>query len=202
MASERHVFSSEGPQPGTVEVAHLGRAGLAVVTMHGEHDLSTIPLLQPAFEQAIAHSNVLVDLSDCAFIDCTVIALLMRAANAVQARGEQLALVIPPEQRHVSRAAAMTGLSEFFGVYSSRDTALARLRLANDRARWLKPSPAMAVDEHPSPEPEPAADDALADVLEAMRDAARERREATPDAASIDDPSGASVAQQERLAAT
>src|SRR3954463_16134322 len=179
MESDQHISPCEGPQRGTVEVAHL-EPGLAVVTMHGEHDLSTIPLLQPAFEQATAHSNVLVDLSDCAFIDSTVIALLVRAPRAVQERGEQLALVIPPEQRHVSRAAAMTGLTEFFGVYSSRDTALARLRLANDRARWLKPSPAMAVDEHHPPDPEPAADDALADVLEAMRDAARERREATP----------------------
>jgi len=121
------------PQPGTVEVAHP-EPGLAVVTIRGEHDLSTIPVLRPAFEQATAHSNVLVDLSNCAFIDSTVIALLVRAANAVQARGEQLALVIPPEQPHVARIAAMTGLTEFFGIHSSRETALARLRLASDSA--------------------------------------------------------------------
>jgi anti-anti-sigma factor len=99
--------------------------------MRGEHDLSSLPVLRPAFEQATAHSNVVVDLSDCAFIDSTVIALLFRAAKVVQVRGEQLALVIPPEQRQVARVAAMTGLSDFFAVHSSRETALAGLRHAS-----------------------------------------------------------------------
>src|ERR1700750_1209830 len=112
----RRDSPGQWPQPGTVEVIHP-EPGLALVTMCGEHDLSTIPILQPALDQA-AHSDVLVDLSDCEFIDSSVIALLVRAANAVQAHGEQLALVIPPEQPHVTRIAAMTGLTEFFGVYS------------------------------------------------------------------------------------
>ena len=45
-------------QPGTVEVEHHA-PGLAVVSMRGEHDLSTSPELRRALEQAAAHSTVL-----------------------------------------------------------------------------------------------------------------------------------------------
>src|SRR3954451_6488552 len=117
MASHLHaqyVSPGERPQSGTVEVAHP-EPGLAVVTMRGEHDLSTMHWLRPAFQQATAHSNVLVDLSGCEFIDSTVIGLIIKAANTVQERGEQLALVIPPAPSVVARAAALTGLTEFFG---------------------------------------------------------------------------------------
>jgi hypothetical protein len=59
------------PLPGTVQVEHHV-PGLALVSVHGEHDLSTTPELTQALEQAAAHSNVLVDLSDCSFMDSTV----------------------------------------------------------------------------------------------------------------------------------
>jgi len=129
----QHASPGDRPQPGTVEVGHH-EPGLAVVSMHGEHDLSTVPKLRPTFEQATAHSNVLVDLSDCAFIDSTVIGLLIRAAMTVQARDEQFVLVIPPEQAQVARVAETAGLTEIFPIHLSRDVALANLKLANDSA--------------------------------------------------------------------
>jgi hypothetical protein len=50
-----------------------------------------------------------------------------------------------------------------------------------ERARWLQPSAALPVDggEQPDPEPSESArtDDALHDVLRAMRDAVADRRE-------------------------
>ena len=110
--------------PATVVVEHHA-PGLALVSVHGEHDLGTTPELTEALEQAAMHSNVLVDLSDCSFIDSSVIQALVKTALALEARGEQLALVIPPGQRMVARVAQMTRLSEIFPIYASRGAGLA-----------------------------------------------------------------------------
>jgi len=115
------------PLPGTVEVEHPA-PGLALVSVIGEHDLSTTPELTRALDEAAAHSNVLVDLSDCSFIDSSVIQALVKTALALEARGEQLALVIPPGQRMVARVAQMTRLSEIFPTYASRGAGLASLQ--------------------------------------------------------------------------
>jgi anti-anti-sigma factor len=113
-----------GQEPGTVEVGHHA-PGIAVVTMYGEHDISTEPLLARALEEAAAHSSVVVDLSGCSFIDSTVIAALIRGASATHARGDRFALVIPPEQRQVARIAQMVRLGELLSLHDSRDAALA-----------------------------------------------------------------------------
>jgi anti-anti-sigma factor len=115
------------PLPGTVEVAHHA-PGLALVSVTGEHDLSTTPELTQALEQAAAHSNVLVDLSDCSFMDSSVIQALVKTARALEARGEQLALVIPPGPGVVARVAHETHLAEVFPIYPSRGAGLASLQ--------------------------------------------------------------------------
>ena len=124
--NEEHLPQSGPPQTGTVEIGHHA-SGIAVVTVLGEHDVSTEPQLAQALVDASAHSDVIVDLSGCTFIDSTVIAALIKGASAVHARSERFALVIPPEQRHVARIARMIRLSEFLAVHDSRDAALASL---------------------------------------------------------------------------
>lgn len=111
---------------GTVDVGHHA-PHLAVVTVQGEHDLSTQPELTQALEDAAAHSNVLVDLSHCSFMDSTVVTSLSRAAKTLQARGEQLALVIPPEQTHLTRLAAITRLADTIPLHHSREAGLTSL---------------------------------------------------------------------------
>jgi anti-sigma B factor antagonist len=111
---------------GTVEIAHHA-PGLAVVSMHGEHDLGTAHTLTQALEQAAAHSNVVVDLSECTFMDSTVISTLINTARRVQGQGEQLVVVIPQEQSLVARLARMTQLAEMFPIHRTRDAALASI---------------------------------------------------------------------------
>jgi anti-anti-sigma factor len=107
---------------------HHEASGVAVVTLRGEHDLSTEATLTNALDKAAAHSNVLVDLSDCAFIDSTVIAALLRAARIVTERGERFALLIPAAQRQITRVAEMTHLGELVSIHGSRAAALASLQ--------------------------------------------------------------------------
>jgi anti-anti-sigma factor len=114
------------PRPGTVTLGHHA-PGLAVVNMRGEHDITTHRALLEALEEAAAQSNVLVDLSECTFIDSTVIAALIATAQALQARQEQLVLVIPPEQRQPTRVAALTNLGEILPCHTTLRAALAGL---------------------------------------------------------------------------
>jgi anti-sigma B factor antagonist len=118
--------SSERLRRGRVAVGHHAR-GIAVVTMRGEHDLSTQPEVADALAQAAAHSNVVVDLSECSFIDSTVIQELVKTSHAVSAKGEQVILVIPRKQAAVARIADVTGLAQIFELHPTTDAALASL---------------------------------------------------------------------------
>jgi anti-anti-sigma factor len=109
--------------PGTVEFRQE-TPGLAFIDVGGEHDLSTVPALAEALDQAAAHAGALVDLSECTFIDSSVIAVLLRAAQAAQERRRAFVLVIPPEQARVARVADLTGLVELIDVRASREAAL------------------------------------------------------------------------------
>jgi anti-anti-sigma factor len=113
-------------ESGTAVVRHEA-PGLAVVQLHGEHDLGTEPALMQALGEAAAHSNVLVDLSECDFIDSTVIAALLRVARTVMERGERFVLYIPAAQRQITRIAEMTHLGELLPLHTSRTAALASL---------------------------------------------------------------------------
>jgi anti-anti-sigma factor len=102
--------------------------GVAVVQLRGEHDLATEQALMQALDEAAAHSNVLVDMSECDFIDSTVIAALLRVARTVSERGERFALYIPAAQRQITRIAEMTHLAELLPIHASRSVALASLQ--------------------------------------------------------------------------
>lgn len=149
--SDLRMAPGDAPLPGTVEIGHHA-PGLAVVSMRGEHDISTAPELAHALEQAAAHSDVLIDLSECDFIDSTAIGLLIRTAKEMQARDEQFVVVIPSESSNVARVAHMIRLSELMPVKTSREEALASLERAHppaspgsghvnsdDRSHWLSP---------------------------------------------------------------
>jgi anti-anti-sigma factor len=128
--SDLRTTPGHTPLPGTVEIDHHA-PGLAVVRMRGEHDVSTAPELARALEQAAAHSDVLVDLSECDFIDSSVIGLLIRTSKEAQAREEQLVVVIPSEPSNVARVAHLVRLSELMPVKTSREHALASLQRAH-----------------------------------------------------------------------
>jgi anti-anti-sigma factor len=133
VSDQQHPSSQpEGAgEPGTAEVSHEA-PGVAVVSLLGEHDLSTEPALTRALETAALHSNVLVDLSECEFIDSTVIAALLRFARVVTERGERFALLIPAAQRQITRIAEMTHLGDVLAIHPTREAALASLREAAD----------------------------------------------------------------------
>jgi anti-anti-sigma factor len=120
------------PAPFEATAAQLDD-GVRVVAVRGELDLGTASDLEGPLEEAIAsgEASVLIDLSDCEFIDSTGIALIVRAWQRLDrsADGEGNGrVVICSDNEQVRRVLEITGLELSIPIHSSRDEALAALR--------------------------------------------------------------------------
>jgi anti-anti-sigma factor len=87
----------------------------AVVSLHGEHDLATSGALRDALRPLFG--DVLVDLSDCSFIDSTVIGSLISSAQELEREGHNLSLVVPPENTNVARTLEIVRIGELIRVF-------------------------------------------------------------------------------------
>ena len=110
--SDREIDELEGvlvrPAEIVVELRSAAYGYAAVVALHGEHDLATSSEL--ALVLSSVSGSVLVDLSACLFIDCTVIRVLLDETRSRARDGHRLALVVPPTNGPVRRVAEIIGL--------------------------------------------------------------------------------------------
>jgi anti-sigma B factor antagonist len=111
--------------PFEVEQAGLGDA--PGVLVRGEIDINTSPALGEALERAIldAVGAFIVDLSDVEFIDSTGIHTLLRARDLLGREDRALAVVCP--YGPVRRVFELSGSSELFALFASREEAEAAL---------------------------------------------------------------------------
>jgi anti-anti-sigma factor len=107
--------------------------------MRGEHDLSTRPEVARALALAAAHSSVIVDLSECTFIDSTIIQELLKSSQTVSAKGDRFGLVVPPGHRQVGRIAALTRLGQVLSLYESRQAAVTSVGQASPEQEPQEP---------------------------------------------------------------
>jgi anti-anti-sigma factor len=112
--SRRGTVAFERPAPGA-----------AVVALRGEHDLTTKSDLAEALARAGDGADVLVDVSDCEFLDSTIIGVLVAAFHAQTAAGRRLELAIPESAAQARRVAAIAGLASFLVVHDSREAGIA-----------------------------------------------------------------------------
>lgn len=96
------------------------------MAVRGELDLSTAPELERPLNETLDRDegSLLVDLSECEFIDSTGIALLVRAWQRLEAGGNGRALVICSPNDQVLRVLEITGLELSIPVRRTRDEAL------------------------------------------------------------------------------
>jgi anti-sigma B factor antagonist len=113
-----------------VDVEHPA-ADLTIVNVRGEHDLGNRQTLADALAAAGDACDVLVDLSECTFIDSTVLGVLLAASQEREAAGARLGLVIPPGTHIVYRITDVAGVAAFLPIYASRDEGFAGLRAAS-----------------------------------------------------------------------
>ena len=108
----------------TVDIDARGSA--VVVSVGGELDLATVPVLRERLgsvdEVSQVPSPLVVDLSALTFIGSAGLALLVELNNQCVERGVLLALVATGSV--VPRAIQVTALDQVFSVHSSVDNAL------------------------------------------------------------------------------
>jgi anti-sigma B factor antagonist len=99
-------------------------AGLLTVRVVGELDQSTAPDLREALEPSL-HSPagaILVDLTDCDFIDSTGLSLLVETKRRLEEQQERFGICCPDDD--VRRLLELTGIDQALGLYGSRDEAV------------------------------------------------------------------------------
>jgi anti-sigma B factor antagonist len=103
------------------EVLDFTLGAVAGVTVRGEVELATAPILADALDEAIRRSSgpFAIDLTTVDFLDSCGIQCLVRARALLGRDDRVLALVCPPG--NVRRVLELAGIVELFGVYASRD---------------------------------------------------------------------------------
>jgi len=103
--------------------------GVRTISVRGELDLSTAPDLETPLEQALESEkgSVLIDLSQCEFIDSTGIALIVRAWQRLDGGEDGRNLVLCSQNDQVRRVLEITGLELSIPVHQTRDEAISAL---------------------------------------------------------------------------
>ncbi len=106
--------------------------GIRALTVRGELDMNTAPELERKLNEALSDpdTSIMLDLSECEFIDSTGIALIVRAwqqldGNGNEGRGR---LVLCSQNHQVRRLLKITGVESSISMHEQRDAALAELR--------------------------------------------------------------------------
>ncbi len=101
--------------------------GLHTVTVAGELDQSTAPELRRALAGVLGGQagGVLVDLSDCAFIDSTGLSLLVETKRHLTEESRRFGVCCPDAD--VRRLLELTGIDQAVGLFDTRDEAVSAL---------------------------------------------------------------------------
>lgn len=99
-------------------------AGLAVLSISGEHDLSTAPELRRRLEDVLSEgTGVVVDLSRATFIDSSILGVILDAKRRAAEAKVGYAVVHTNGADPVDRVLEVTGLRAELPVHSAREAA-------------------------------------------------------------------------------
>ena len=98
--------------------------GTRVLRVAGELDLHTSPRFQEELQAAIEQpcESLLVDLTDCDYLDSTAIHVLVQAKRRLNGRADKLALIVPSPQ--LRRIFELAGLDEILHIHPDQAAAL------------------------------------------------------------------------------
>src|SRR2546423_11033309 len=124
--------------PGEIVASDLGQ-GRWLITVSGEHDLTTAATLRAELETAIgAGSAVVVDLGGTTFLDSSILAVLVHADElAQQTLSRPLGLIVTADS--AADRFVLTGARRAFTIFPSVEDALSHAALVDVEAtsgRW------------------------------------------------------------------
>jgi anti-anti-sigma factor len=108
-----------GRRPGDLRAEQAGT--VRVVVLRGEHDVSTIRLLESALEGNGSGDGTVVDLTECGFIDSSSLAVLFHASQARRVGG--FAVAVAPDTE-VARLLDLVAFGKVVPVYPTREDAV------------------------------------------------------------------------------
>jgi anti-sigma B factor antagonist len=97
--------------------------GYELLTVEGELDIATAPRMLAALNGAVADMSrpLVVDLSECVFMDSTGLALLINVRRRVVRRGHGFAIVCPSGP--IARVFEIADMVESLRVFPDRESA-------------------------------------------------------------------------------
>jgi len=109
------------PAEFAIEDAPLG--AVPGVRLHGELDLATAPQLTDTLDDVVRVTDgaLVVDLGDVEFLDSSTIAVLIHV-RALLARAERDLVIVCPHGP-IRRVLELTGVSDLFALFASREAA-------------------------------------------------------------------------------
>ena len=135
-------FPDRSCAPGTVTVSDHDGIGSWLVGLDGEHDVSTVRLLEDDTAGFLDHcTRVVVDLSTASFFDCSVINWLMRTKRSLEAGGHRSLLVVDgARDGATARLIDTVGVRDAFAFYPTRRAAFAEppTMVGADDDRWAR----------------------------------------------------------------
>jgi len=119
------------PVPFEVQSEEL-EGGIRAFTVRGELDMNTVPELEKSLAEPLSDptASIMLDLSECEFIDSTGIALIVRAWQRLDRNGGEGEgrLVLCCINHQVRRLLKITGVESSISMHEQRDAALAELK--------------------------------------------------------------------------
>lgn len=100
----------------------------SVVELTGEHDLSTVVPIRERIDTELRRGGVvIVDLSTTAFIDSSILGVILESRDAAREAGRRFAVAMEGGRDAVRRVLEVTGLLDELPVYPTLDAAKAAL---------------------------------------------------------------------------
>ena len=104
-----------------------------MISLSGDHDLSTKPRLIDALVRVRQEQWVVIDLQRCTFVDSTIIAAILAACRRGAAREPSVSVVLPDDTSYVCRALSVIGLRDLVPAHLSIEAALEAAPIAEER---------------------------------------------------------------------
>jgi anti-anti-sigma regulatory factor len=137
----RRVCEGARAYAGEDTITRCDGRGTWLVALHGEHDLSTIPLLDEQTRHVWPQCTIaVIDLSEITFIDSSLIHWLLRVERTLEAaHAFTLSIVTGPPNGAAGKLFERLRMNQVFACYATRRDAFTQAVAAADALAWLAP---------------------------------------------------------------